>query len=456
MRMESISRSSSYKAALKAVSILRKEGCLAYFVGGAVRDLLLGRMPKDIDVASSAHPSILSKLFPKNIEVGASFGIVKAMIDDSVIEIASFRTEDEYTDGRRPDRICYSESPEADALRRDFTMNALFLDPESGEILDFVGGREDIGRGLLRTVGDANKRFEEDHLRILRALRFASRFGFEMDSAVSEATRKNAGSLSRISAERIRDELSLMLCGPRPAMAFRLMADLKVLDTVLPEIMAMRGVEQCPEYHPEGDVFEHTMIMLEHLALPDPALAWSVLLHDVGKVPAKSVGDDGVPHFYRHERLGASMASEIMARLKFPSRIAETVTQAVGGHMVFAQIEKMKESKWKRIFARESFPIELELHRIDCASSHKKNENYCLMLDRLVGLASQTALPEPFVRGRDLISAGFEPGPLFSGILSNLLDMQMEGLLPSREDALAFLSEHADEQFWRDKISAAD
>ena len=431
-------RTPLFLAAEKAAAVLRSAGHKAYFVGGAVRDLLLGRTPDDVDITTSARPDEIEALFERAIPVGAAFGIITAVVDGIPIEIATFRAERGYSDGRRPDHVVYTDDEELDVTRRDFTVNGLLLDPAAKEIVDCVGGLDDLRAGVLRTIGDPVVRFGEDHLRILRFVRFASRLGFAPDPASCAAASAAADKLRLIAAERIHAEIEKILTGPHPAEGFEMLADLGILKVVLPEVDAMRGVEQPKEYHPEGDVFVHTMLLLRHAAWRTPNLMWSALLHDIGK-PLTQTFKDGVPHFYGHEARGAEMAADILARLRLPSSVIESVTAAVRNHMRFASVHAMKKSKWMRMIADPNFPVELELHRLDCIACHGLLENYVLMLDRMAEYAKLPAPRKPFLNGNDIIALGVKPGAIFSRILSEAEDLRLEGELKSREQSLAWL-----------------
>lgn len=434
--------SASFRAALSVVKVLQNAGHAAYFVGGAVRDMLLGRIASDVDVATSARPEEVMRLFEKSIPLGVAFGIVVVVIDGIQVEVAAFREERGYSDGRRPDRVIYSDDPELDAVRRDFTTNGLFYDPVREEILDFVGGMADLRRGVIRSIGDAATRFSEDRLRILRAARFAAALRFELDPETASAAARFADRLTEISGERIRMELEKILIGPDPERGFRLLDRLGVLKTVLPEIDALHGMEQPPKYHPEGDVFEHTMLMLGRAAWKTPALMWSVLLHDAGKAVTQT-WKDGVPHFYGHEEIGSRIARDVMTRLHFSNAMIETVVSAVRNHMRFAQLDKMKPARWKRIMAEPGFPMELELHRLDCGCSHGMLGIYLLSLDRLKILSEVPIPKEPLLTGLDLIARGWRPGPRFGEILRESEDLRLEGVLTTRDDALEWLSKIA-------------
>ncbi|MFA6294104.1 MAG: CCA tRNA nucleotidyltransferase [Victivallales bacterium] len=415
---------------------MKSRGFIAYFAGGVVRDMLLGKTSDDIDIATSAKPDEIVGIFPRSYEIGAAFGIINVVVDGAPFEVATFREERGYLDGRHPTEVKFTDNPETDALRRDFTINGMFFDPADEKIYDFVGGREDLSRGIIRTIGKAEDRFSEDYLRILRAVRFCVRFGYELSEEIRPAVLKLVGNLKNLSAERIRDELDKMLTGTDPERALRMMLELGILKEVLPEIAAMRGVTQHHEYHPEGDVFEHTALMLSHMAFPDTELAWSVLLHDVGKPLTKSTGEDGIEHFYTHEQKSAEMAEDILKRYRLPSKSIASIVHAVRQHMRYAHVREMRTAKWKRLIAEETFPIELELHRIDCISSHRLMSSFTFLLDRMNELANEIKLPPPLVTGKDLIALGMKPGPEFGEILEIMADLQLEGKITTKEEAL--------------------
>ncbi len=438
IRITAPEKSPEYRAAAGIVSTLRKAGYEAYLVGGAVRDMVLGKMPADYDVTTSARPEEVTALFEHSIPVGAAFGVVTVVMDSMNFEVATFREERDYEDGRRPETLRYSRTPQEDVARRDFTVNALLFDPETSRVIDFTGGLADLKRGVIRTIGDARTRFSEDYLRMLRAVRFAVRFRFQLDPETAAAIRALAHKLVFLSAERIRDELTRMLCGPSPDLAFRTLSELGILAVVLPEVEAMHGVEQPEKYHPEGDVFVHTMLMLSRIAWPAPEIGWAVLLHDVAKPLCRTVDSDGVSHFYGHETRGAGMAREILLRLKAPSALVKNVELAVANHMRFAHVDKMRPAKWRRLLADPNFPLELELHRIDCMGCHGLLGNYLLLLDRMRELeeAGQDAVPQPLLTGKDLIELGVPPGPGMGKLLRHLNDLQLEGVIRTREDAI--------------------
>ena len=438
-----IPRTPLFAAAEKAAAVLRAAGHKAYFVGGAVRDLLLGHAPDDVDVTTSARPEQIQALFEKAIPIGAAFGIITVVVDDIPIEVATFRAERGYSDGRRPDHVVYTDDEVLDVTRRDFTVNGLLFDPAERTVVDCVGGLGDLRTGILRTIGDPVVRFGEDHLRILRLVRFAAKLGFEVDPASKQAAADAAEKLRLIAAERVRAELEKILTGPRPAEGFEMLAELGILKVVLPEVDAMRGVEQPKQFHPEGDVFVHTMLLLRHAAWRTPNLMWAALLHDVGK-PATQTFKDGVPHFYGHESLGADMAADILARLRFSSASIDTITAAIRHHMRFASVHAMKKAKWMRIIADPNFPLELELHRLDCIACHGLLDNYVLMLDRMREYAKLPAPRKPFLNGNDIIALGLKPGAVFSRILSEAEDLRLEGELKSREQSLEWLRARVD------------
>ena len=427
-----------YRIAAGIVLKLRRAGFDSWLVGGCVRDLVIGKAPKDFDVATAARPEEVMNLFPHSIPVGVAFGVVTVVEEGRNFEVATFREERDYQDGRRPESLRYSKTPREDVSRRDFTINALLYDPENSCIVDYTGGLADLRRGILRTIGDARTRFSEDYLRMLRAVRFAARFRFEMDPAVRDAIRELAPRLTLLSAERIRDELNSMLCGPFPDQAVRLLSAHGILAVILPEIEAMHGVEQPPAFHPEGDVFEHTMLLLKHIAYPSPEVGWAALLHDVGKPRSRTVDSDGTAHFYGHEDIGAGMAEQILRRLKMPSALIGKVTAAIRNHMRFAAVQKMRPAKWKRMIADANFPLELELHRLDCSACHGFLENYVWLLDRMAELrrTGEQVLPPPLLTGHDLIRLGLKPGPEMGKLLSCLRDLQLEGQIADRSEAL--------------------
>jgi poly(A) polymerase len=431
-----------FRGAADIVRVLRVSGFSAWFVGGAVRDMLLGKMPKDIDIVTSARPAETSEIFPDNQQVGAAFGIVLVRQDGMQFEVATFREERNYLDGRHPELVRYTDDPETDVLRRDFTVNGMLFDPENGEVLDYTNGQDDLARGVIRTIGDPEIRFAEDHLRMLRAVRFASRFGFELEQNTFKAILKMKSDIKKLAAERVREELNLMFTGSHPAYALKLLDETGLLEEILPEVNAMKGVTQPEMFHPEGDVFEHTLLMMRHMAMFSVELAWSILLHDVGKPSTAAISAHGHECFYRHEQVGAEMAVHIMERLKFSNKQIQTVKDAIENHMRFGTVDRMRPVKIRRLMAGENFPLELELHRIDCLSSHQLMGNFNLLLDRLIFQSGEVQLPPPLITGRDLIEAGFKPGPEFKKILETVQEMQLTGDLKSKNDAMCFIEKH--------------
>ena len=420
-------------APLWVLDTLRRNGHEAFWVGGCVRDMLLGRTPKDYDVATNAMPERVEALFPKTVSIGKAFGIVTVVPEEGYpVEVATYRVDSPYEDGRRPEGVTFSNARE-DAKRRDFTINALLFDPTSGDLRDYVGGRADLDAKIVRAIGDPEVRFGEDHLRMLRAVRFAATLGFAIEPATFEAIRRLASRIRRMSAERIRDEIFRLLTEARRAgEAIRLLRESGLLKEILPEIDAMAGVEQPPEFHPEGDVFTHTCLMLDGLP-PNPPLrlAVSVLLHDVGKPPTAQLATmpDGTKRwrFESHAAVGAEMARAILERLRAPNALVDDVCAIVGNHMRMADAPKMRAPKLRRLLGAPTFEDDLELHRLDCLSSHALLEVHDFLKAEKARFAAEPALPPPLVRGRDLIALGHVPGPLFTDVLRELYDRQLEG-----------------------------
>lgn len=448
-------------AAIEVIRTLRGRGHRAYLVGGCVRDLLLGREPADYDVATDATPQQVMSIFPETWAVGAQFGVVlvpvpgrdlstaePSAVPQQVVEVATFRSDGVYSDGRHPDRVNFSTDPSEDVRRRDFTINGLLLDyqtldPELYEVRDFVGGRADLQAGVIRAIGVAQQRFTEDKLRMLRAVRFAARFNFQIEEATFAAIRELAREIHAVSRERIRDELSKMLTEGRARRAFELLDETGLLAEVLPEIAAMKGVAQPPQYHPEGDVWTHTLLMLEnlpHSASPaSKTLAWGVLLHDVGKPSTFRVAPDRI-RFDGHVEVGVRMAEEICRRLRFSNDDTAQISALVANHMRFADAPKMKASTLKKFVRLPAFEEHLELHRIDCSSSHGDLRNYEFVKQSIAEMPAEDIRPRPLLTGDDLIAAGYRPGPRFKEILGLVEDAQLEGGLENREHALEFVA----------------
>jgi poly(A) polymerase len=443
-------------AAESIVDRLRSEGYDAYFAGGCVRDLLLGREPEDFDVATSALPETVLGMFPRTFAVGAHFGVILVAdeIDGEqiVTEVATFRSDGAYTDGRRPESVRFSESAKEDVVRRDFTINGMLLDPqllrESGDLsealLDYVGGRADLGARLVRAIGDPDRRFDEDKLRMLRAVRFAARFGFEIEAASADAIQKSAGHIAQVSHERVSDELTRMLTEGRARRAFELLDRTGLLQEVLPEIARLQGVAQPPEYHPEGDVWVHTLMLLEQLpAGVSPTLAWGALLHDVGK-PATFQRGPGRIRFNGHVEVGVRIAQDIARRLHFSNEETAQIVALVENHMRFGDVEKMKASTLKRFFRLPAFSEHLALHRMDCVASHGGLELYEYAKQRFEATSVEEVRPELLITGRDLIEAGYRPGPRFKELLAQAEDAQLEGRISTKEEGLALIRALAD------------
>jgi poly(A) polymerase len=416
---------------------LRARGHEAWLVGGCVRDLLLRLDPKDYDVATSALPEQVMLQFPRAEAVGAHFGVVLVKSGDFAVEVATFRSDHAYRDGRRPETVTYETDPRRDVLRRDFTINALLMDPVSGEVLDHVGGREDLERRLVRTVGDPDQRFSEDRLRMLRAVRFAARLGFDIERATHDAIRRLCGTVTAVSAERIRDELLLILTEGGARRGFEMLDQTGLIHVLLPEIAAMKGVEQPPEFHPEGDVWTHTLLMLDELREPSAALALGVLLHDVGKPPTFRVA--ARIRFDGHVEAGVEIAKQILSRFRISKDESEQVLALIGHHMRFMNAPRMKESTLKRFLRLPRFDEHLELHRVDCLSSHRHLDTYDFVRRKLTEIPAETLRPPRLVTGNDLIHAGYVPGPMFSEILEAVEEAQLEGTVATRDEALALV-----------------
>ncbi len=414
------------------VRALRQAGHEAYFVGGCVRDMVMGIDPHDYDVATSATPDQVMALFPRTAAVGAQFGVILVHTESRSVEVATFRVDQGYEDGRHPESVRFATARE-DVLRRDFTINGMMLDPKTDEVIDWVGGREDIRRRVIRAIGNPLERFREDKLRLLRAIRFAARFEYSIEPETYNAISQVANSLGEVSQERIRDELVRILTGPHAGRALRLMRDLELLAPILPEVDALVGVEQPPQFHPEGDVFEHTCIMLDEARSPSLELAVAALLHDTGK-PSTQTYVDRI-RFNEHDKAGETIAREICRRLRFSSDQTEQIASLVGSHMRFAAVQRMKLSTLKRLLALPRFDEHLELHRLDCIASHGKVDNYEFLQQKLRELSQEEIAPEPLLTGRDLIEMGYAPGALFHTILSAVRDEQLEGTLTGNEQA---------------------
>jgi putative nucleotidyltransferase with HDIG domain len=433
------------RLAVDIVRVLRARGHQAYLVGGCVRDRLLGIEPKDYDVSTDAIPEQITSYFAESQRVGAHFGVILVTRGEGVeVEVASFRSEGPYTDGRRPKTVRFETDPAMDARRRDFTINGLMEDPVAGQILDFVGGQRDLERKSVCAIGDARQRFEEDHLRMLRAVRFAARLNFSIEAGTLAAIQREAHSISRISAERIRDELLMVLTEGGARRGLELLDESGLLVHILPEVKAFQGVEQPPEFHPEGDVWAHILLMLEQLRSPTATLATGALLHDVGKPATFRVADR--IRFDGHAEAGAEMTKGILCRLKFSNEDNDRITALVAHHMRFKDVQQMRLSTLKRFLSMAHFQEHLELHRLDCLASNKRTDSYEFVRAKLSELGQQALRPPKLIKGRDLIEAGYHPGPAFGRALEAVETAQLEGEIETREHALALarsILEHA-------------
>ena len=464
---------SQFAAALQIIAALRAAGFEAYLAGGCVRDLLLGREPHDYDVATSATPDVVLDLFPRTFAVGAHFGVVLVASDcdaaqpvrakseqlappQVVTEVATYRSDGAYSDGRHPDAVRYTTSAEEDVRRRDFTINGLLLDPlrvpssffDSHEkafavregLIDHVHGLADLEAGVVRAIGQPGERFEEDHLRMLRAVRFAARFGFHIDPATASAIRRLAAKTKAVSRERVRDELTKMLTEGHARRAFELLEETALLAEVLPEVARMKGVEQPPQFHPEGDVWVHTLGLLAQLEAGCPlALAWAALLHDVGK-PATFRRAERI-RFDGHVEVGVAIAAEICRRFRFSNDETSQILSLIENHMRFVDVPRMKASTLKRFFRLEDFPQHLALHRMDCMAGSGNLETWKFVRERYEAMPEEAVRPAPLVTGRELIAAGYQPGAAFRPMLRAVEDAQLEGVIATPAEALALLRE---------------
>jgi putative nucleotidyltransferase with HDIG domain len=417
---------------------LQRAGYQALLVGGCVRDLLLGREPADFDVTTDATPDRVMELFPESISVGAQFGVVLVPRDGRKVEVATFRSDIGYSDGRHPDRVVFSKTAEEDVQRRDFTINGLLMRHDAGEVLDYVGGQSDLHAGVIRAIGEPDRRFAEDKLRMLRAVRFAARFAFDIEHKTFASIRRRAGAVTDVSAERIREELTKLLTEGAARQGFELLEKSWLLSVVLPEIAAMKGVPQPPEFHPEGDVWTHTLLMIEGLSAGcPPTLAWGVLLHDVGKPPtfkpASQTGDR--IRFDHHVDVGVRMAQAICRRLRFSNEETEQIAALVDNHMRFKDVGRMKKATLKRFVRLPRFDEHMELHRLDCISSHRNLDSYQFIQRFLADTPPEQVHPQRVLTGNDLSAMGYIPGPRFSEILRAVEDAQLEGQIQNKDEA---------------------
>lgn len=432
----SVKRTAKYRHAVELVKTLKAAHEEAFLVGGCVRDLLMGRLPKDYDIATSAHPEKVAKLFPKTIPMGVQFGVLLVLKGDYPYEVATFRTDRGYRDGRHPVGVVFSSAKE-DALRRDFTINGLFLDPLKNRVIDYVGGERDLESKVIRAIGDPAQRFEEDKLRVLRAVRFAANLAFPIDPTTFQAIQKAAHQILQVSAERIRDELVKLFTGPHPGKGLALLEESGLLKVVLPEVDRMKGVLQPPEFHPEGDVFTHTQLVLDRLKNSSTVLGFGALLHDVGKPPTFKVADR--IRFDGHDRVGADMARAILRRLRFSNVETDGIVTLVRNHMKFKDVRQMRLSTLKRFVRAPTFPEELKLHRADCLASHGDLSNWRFLKRKLKALPPEKLKPKRLLDGHDLLKLGFPQGPTVGVILRSVEEKQLDGELSLKADALAWV-----------------
>ena len=427
-------------AARAIVEKLRTKGFEALYAGGCVRDRLLGAEPHDYDVATSARPEQVEALFPRTVPVGAQFGVILVLEGDAEIQVATFRGDGVYHDGRHPESVHYTDA-KGDALRRDFTINGLFYDPLKNEVLDFVQGRNDLEKHLIRAIGNSEERFSEDKLRLLRAIRFATTLGFTIDPETWVAVLKWAPEIHAVSAERIREEFCKILLSPNRLHGFDLLDQSGLLRMILPEMEQLKGCDQPADFHPEGDVFVHTRLMLsllpEKVSLP---LVLTVLFHDLGKPATRVVDETGRIRFNGHEGVSTEMSLRIMQRLRFSNEVIDAVLPAVRLHMSFKDVPNMRIATLKRMMARPTFDDELELHRVDCLGSHGMLDNHALLIAKREEFSKEPLIPSPLLSGDDLITLGWKPGPKFAEILQSVQTLQLEGKLTSRDEALRWVS----------------
>jgi poly(A) polymerase len=427
---------SARDAALDIARRLQQAGFAAFWVGGCVRDVLLGREPGDYDIVTSALPAQIEHLFKHTVPVGRKFGVIVVIEGDRQFQVATFRAEADYLDGRHPERVAFGDA-EADALRRDFTVNGLFYDPVRRELHDWVGGEADLRSKIIRTIGSPAERFAEDHLRLLRAVRFAAQLDFRIEAGTFAALQANAAKIKTISAERVHEELVKLFRPPHASRGLELLRESGLLEQVLPEIAATVTCEQSPDFHPEGTVFNHLRLMLEHLPPdPDPSLPWAVLLHDVAKpVTASADPKTGSIHFYGHEKLGADMAEKILDRLKFPRKQTEDIVKTVRCHMQFSDAMQMRKSTLRRLLLRPTFSLELGLHRLDCLGSHGRLDVYDFLVAQAKELEQQPQIRPPLLKGDDLIALGMKPGPALGALLAEIREKQLQDELTTKTAA---------------------
>jgi poly(A) polymerase len=436
--------------ATRIVRQLQAAGFAAFWVGGCVRDFMLGREPQDFDIATDAKPEQVEKLFQKTIPVGKKFGVIIVVEGGQQFQVATFRAEANYQDGRRPEKIVFANA-EADALRRDFTVNGLFYDPLTEKIHDWVGGEKDLRAKIIRTIGAPAERFGEDHLRLLRAVRFAAQLGFEIEPETFAAIKSLAPKIKLISAERVREELLKLFRAPHASRGLVLLRDGGLLEHILPELAATVDCEQSPDFHPEGSVFNHICLMLEIMSKASPqgsfgaarvneSLPWAVLLHDIAKpVTAERDAETGAIHFYGHEKVGAEMAERILQRLRFPNQQTEEIVAAVRHHMQFKDVRQMRKATLRRLLLRETFPLELDLHRLDCLGSNGNLEHYHFLIEQAAELEKLPAIRPSLLTGNDLIALGVAPGKALGELLHEIRELQLSDELKTPDEAREWL-----------------
>jgi poly(A) polymerase len=424
-------------AATEIIAQLQEAGFAAYWVGGCVRDFLLGFKPRDYDIVTSARPEQVETLFPRTIPVGRKFGVIIVVTGDHQFQVATFRAEADYQDGRHPERVVFGDAV-ADARRRDFTINGLYYDPVAKTLHDWVGGEADLRAKIIRTIGSPFERFAEDHLRLLRAVRFAAQLDFQIELETFSAVQAQAPKIKAISAERVREELIKLFSPPHASRGLELLRQCGLLEQVLPELAATVTCEQSPDFHPEGSVFNHLRLMLEKMPpAADPSLPWAVLFHDVAKpVTVSTDPKTGSLHFYEHERIGARMAEEILERLRFPRKQIDDIVQAVRHHMQFKDALEMRKSTLRRLLMRPTFPLELELHRLDCLGSHSRLDVYDYLVQQARLLEQQPQILPPLLKGDDLIALGMKPGPAMGQLLAEIREKQLSDEFTTRAAAL--------------------
>ena len=429
----------NYNIAVTIVEKLQFNGYKAYFIGGAVRNKLLNYPIKDIDIVTSANPQEIKKFFKYTKNVGVAFGITVVIKKGIHYEIATFRDESEYVDGRHPKIVKYVNDPSIDAKRRDFTINALYYDPINKNLLDFGSGLSDIKNKILKTVGNPIDRFNEDYLRMFRAVRFTSELEFKMKDSLISSIKILSNKVSLLAIDRVREELNKMFISSHPDVAMQLLYDTNLMQVILPELAKTKGISQPKTYHPEGDVFEHIKLMLKNMVMPNLILAWSILLHDIGKPNTIKIDENGIEKFHCHADIGHLIAINILTRLNFSKKYIEKISYVVKNHMRFSEIIKMREAKRKRIMSSETFSIELELHRLDCISSNGITENFIYLLDQMNKQKGNNKLPNPLINGYDLLKIGLKRGPLLGNILKIIEEKQLENCIKTKEEAINFV-----------------